>query len=69
MYTNDTTLINLPKFVDDRGYIHVLKTYKAWLDERNIKYSFHYWPLWAPYPSGIRLRNEDALIFKLTFNL
>ena len=46
-----------------------LAIYKKWLRENNIKYSLVRSPEWNSYPTGINMRNEDALIFKLTFGL
>jgi hypothetical protein len=47
-----------------------LRQLTNWLKKNNIKYSYVYWPVWdTSYPSAINMRTEDALIFKLVFNL
>jgi len=66
MYTNDSTRVYIPPAVT---YDKNLKLYKAWLKERNMKFSFVYVPEWNPYPAAIVLRNEDAVMFKLVFGL
>lgn len=65
MYQNDNVVINLPKRLD----LATLKRYKIWLRENNIKYSVVRVPLWNPIATGINMRNEDALVFKLIFGL
>lgn len=65
MIYTDNTNVKIDVFMSDA----LLKKYKAWLKERNIKFSLVYTPEWATYPSAINLRNEDALVFKLTFGL
>jgi hypothetical protein len=52
-----------------KAHIAELKVYEAWLKEQNIKYSFVKYPQWAPWATGINMRNEDALMFKLRFGL
>lgn len=47
-----------------------LKQLRNWLDNRNIKYSLVFEPLWArDYPYAINMRSEDALVFKLVHDL
>lgn len=71
MFSPDSTKVPIKKFHhdDQRAAAIQLKEYKQWFDERNIKYSFHSFPAWATYPTSVILRNEDALAFKLAFNL
>lgn len=49
--------------------IEKLNEYTDWLKERNIKYSLIRNPLWLAYPNMINMRLDDALAFKLRFNL
>lgn len=47
-----------------------LLEYKEWLKENNVKYSLVYLPVWSrQYPYAINMRNEDAMMFKLSFGL
>ncbi len=47
----------------------LLKEYTTWLNERNIKYTLVKSPIWVEIPSAINMRNEDAIIFRLTFGI
>jgi hypothetical protein len=69
MYSTDNTNVDIPWEGDPRHKQEKLKEYKNWLDERNIKYSLIHSPLWDHFPASINMRNEDALLFKLTFGL
>lgn len=71
MFSPDNTRVAIKQFRydDQRAAATQLKEYKQWFDERSIKYSFHNFPAWATYPTSVILRNEDALAFKLAFNL
>lgn len=71
MINSDTTTISITFLFDfdQRTAFIKIKEYKLWFKERNIKYSFVYDPHWHDRPSRITLRNEDALLFKLTFGL
>ena len=69
MIEPDNTTVKLPFDYINRQTIECLRRYEAWLNERNIKYSLVRNPIWLPYATGINMRNQDALIFKLTFNL
>jgi 16S rRNA G527 N7-methylase RsmG len=68
MWNTDNTNIEVDIY-PDRGGNERLKQYTTWLKERNIKYNLVRVPEWASHPSHINMRNEDALIFKLTFGL
>ena len=71
MLITDNVDVRIRQFSHDSdrdGQIY-LKQLKTWLNERNIKYSMKYSPQWVMYPVAINMRKEDALIFKLTFNL
>lgn len=70
MISPDNTTIQFP-YATFRLKEHLaeVKSYEVWLRERNIKYSFVRQPQWLSYPTGINMRNEDALIFRLTFGL
>lgn len=60
------------KFLDQlehRTKMEIVKGYEEWFINHNIKYSFDRFPPWSPYPTSVILRNEDALLFKLTFGL
>jgi len=46
-----------------------LRDYIKWLDDRNIKYSMVKKPIWTDMPVAINMRNEDAIMFRLTFGL
>lgn len=47
-----------------------LKQLSTWLKKRDIKFSYVYMPIWdQSYPYAIKLRREDALMFKLVHNL
>ncbi len=69
MLRRDNVDIDLKNYYPDRGGNARLKQYTDWLDERNIKYSMVRWPNWATHPTAINMRNEDALVFRLTFGL
>ncbi len=71
MFKSDTTRVALKQFRYDqqREANAQLRIYKQWFDERNIKYSFYNFPAWVIYPVAAILRNEDALAFKLAFNI
>lgn len=69
MHINDNLRIPFPSYIDEREAFVKLRQYKQWFRERNIKYSLSYTPLWAHIPTHIIMRNEDALIFKLVFNI
>ncbi len=45
------------------------KAYTGWLKDRNIKYSEVREPSWSMNATALNMRNEDALLFKLTFGL
>lgn len=47
----------------------LLIEYTSWLNERNIKYTFVKSPIWVDIPAAINMRNEDAIIFRLTFGI
>lgn len=46
-----------------------VKRYTNWLDQRNIKYNMVRKPSWSSYATHINMRNEDALAFRLVFNM
>lgn len=73
MIERDNTTVKIARGPDPLGrYDDVNKTvavYRKWLKENNIKYNLVRVPEWNSYPTGINMRNEDALIFKLTFGL
>lgn len=69
MITPDNTRVYIPCYLNDRKQAALIKSYKAWFRERNIKYSFCYNPAWGSSPDSVILRNEDALLFKLSFGL
>lgn len=70
MINPDNTTIQFSYYVfHERDHIAKLKKYVDWLKERNIKYSFVKYPQWMSHPTGINMRNEDALMFKLAFGL
>ena len=46
-----------------------LKNIETWLKNNNIKYSIVYFPVWAHFPTAINMRKEDALVFKLVYDL
>lgn len=69
VYQNDNTTIQIPVCNSDRRTSELVKIYTSWLDERNVKYSRVYQPIWNSVPTGISMRNEDAIAFKLVFGL
>lgn len=70
MIESDNTKINFNwELMYDRDRSDLIKKYRTWFIERNIKYSFDRFPPWLTYPTSVILRNEDALLFKLTFGL
>lgn len=69
MYANDVTQVVIPIYVDQRVAFMKMRQYKQWFRERDIKFSLVYNPAWDTTPTAITLRNEDAIIFKLTFGL
>lgn len=66
---DNTTIQFLHAAFREKQHRADIKMYEAWLKERNIKYSFVRYPQWISYPTGINMRNEDALMFKLAFGL
>jgi len=71
MIQSDTTTVYLLflLFINQRLAFIKIKEYEEWFKERNIKYSFVHVPPWHDRPSRVILRNEDALLFKLTFDV
>jgi hypothetical protein len=53
----------------DNSEQQLIKQYKKWFIERNIKYDFHYRIGWGIIPEYVFLSAEDALAFKLAFGL
>lgn len=59
-----------PYGFEDRTVHGKIRVWKEWLDERNIKYFWVRTPEWSSFPTHIVLvREEDATLFKLTFEL
>lgn len=70
MIKSDSTKIEFRwDLMNDRARSELIRKYKDWFIEHNIKYSFESYPAWWTYPTSVILRNEDALLFKLTFGL
>lgn len=69
MIRSDNIDIRLEYFFSDFEYNTRLKEYTTWLKDRNIKYNLVMKPLWSNRPTDINLRNEDAVAFKLRFEL
>ena len=65
MYSNDNTIIRFSKTLSNED----LRKYKDWLKERNIKFSVVREPLWSAQATGLNMRNQDALMFKMVFGL
>jgi hypothetical protein len=66
--TSDNVIIVLDYWPNNKGLVKI-KEYGIWLRDRNIKYSWVKQPEWSAYPTHISMRKEDALLFRLTFDL
>lgn len=60
---------NVDVKIDVRFRYKLLKEYTDWLKRNNIKYSLVKSPIWINSPTAINMRNEDAIIFRLTFGI
>jgi hypothetical protein len=69
MLRRDNVDIELKNFYPNAEGDAKLKQYTRWLDERHIKYSMVRNPIWSSHPTAINMRNEDALIFCLVFEV
>jgi hypothetical protein len=66
---NVSVKLPIPTHDGDREAAKFLKELRLWLLERNVKFSYIFVPEWSGYPYAINMRNEDALAFRLAFDL
>lgn len=69
MYSGETVTVKIPQMYNPRESVRVINGYRTWLNERNIKFVLVYAPVWNSIPEGLSMRAEDALMFRLAFNL